>query len=273
MKNSKFNNQKEIGQDFLEQIVQYPKLSKDEETNYINLLNNGNPKEVELAKDVLLKANLSTVVAAARKFQTEGCELEDLIQEGCEGLLVAMPKFDVSYGKRLAAYASFWIMQKIQRYLYDNGLIRIPVHLNESMNKYFKEKEEFYNKNGEEPSAEEIAKLLGITIEEVEKIQKFSKIQFVPLENNEPESIEQIEEDAAVKIRNKILRKMLKTLPERTQDIIKMRYGFDGLDIHTLEEIAQKYNVTRERVRQVEGKALRMLRHPSRSKEILEFVA
>lgn len=273
MKNSKFNNQKEIGQDFLEQIAQYPKLSKDEEIKYINLLKNGNQKEAEYAKDVLLKANFSTVVAAARKNQTEGCELEDLIQEGCEGLLVAMPKFDVSYGKRLAAYASFWIMQKIQRYLYDNGLIRIPVHLNESMNKYFRVEEEFYNKNGEEPSAEEIAKLLEITVEEVEKIQKFSKIQFVPLEIEEPENIEQIEEDAAVEIRNEILRKMLKTLPERTQDIISMRFGFDGLDRHTLEEIAQKYNLTRERVRQVLTRALRMLRHPTRSKEILEFVA
>ena len=180
---------------------------------------------------------------------------------------------DYSKGYKSDISVALLSEEKYQRYLYDNGLIRIPVHLNESMNKYFKVKEEIYNKNGEEPSAEEIAKLLGITIEEVEKIQKFSKIQFVPLENNEPESIEQIEEDAAVKIRNKILRKMLKTLPERTQDIIKMRYGFDGLDTHTLEEIAQKYNVTRERVRQVEGKALRMLRHPSRSKEILEFVA
>ena len=233
------------------------------------------------ARQLLIESNLRLVVSIAKRYINRGLTFMDLVQEGNIGLIKAVYKYDPSRGFRFSTYGTWWIRQAISRAIADKGrMVRLPVHMSDVINRVIKEKTLLTQKLQKEPSNEELAESLGMSLERLEYIYQVSQ-DVVSLDSNidnEEETflVDVIPDITAVnpvtylenlEYRNKI-DKMLKTLTPREERIIKLRYGLEDNTIHTLEDIAKEFGITRERVRQLEVKAIRRLRHPSRIKII-----
>lgn len=268
---------------YLKDIGKVPLLSGEEEIVLAKKMIEGD----EFAKAKLSEANLRLVVSIAKRYVGRtSMQFLDLIQEGNLGLLKAVEKFDHTKGFRFSTYATWWIRQSITRAMADQArTIRIPVHMVETIHKLTRATRTLLQKLGRDPSVEEIAEAMGISVEKVEEIQKIAQDP-ISLENPvgeeddskiadfiEDESIRSPVEVATQNLLKEQLMGVIDTLTPREQKVIRLRYGLDDSHPRTLEEVGKEFNVTRERIRQIEAKALRKLRHPNRSKKLVDFMS
>jgi RNA polymerase primary sigma factor len=260
----------------LREIGQIPLLSHDEEKDLAKRAYEGE----KLAINKLIESNLRLVVSIAKKHTKRGLKLMDLIQEGNIGLMKAVKKFEYKKGFKFSTYAHWWIRQAITRAIADQGrTIRIPVHMVETMNKMKKEMRNFFQQHGKEAEPKELARILGITVEKVKSILEINNdpLSLETKIGDEESTLKEFVPDAKAEnphdvtsdniLRNQI-RKILKSLSDREERVLRLRYGLDDGCQRTLEEVGQMFMVTRERIRQIEVKALRKLRHPSRKKKL-----
>lgn len=266
---------------YLKEIGKVPLLSADEEVELAKRMENG---DIE-AKKKLAEANLRLVVSIAKRYVGRGMLFLDLIQEGNLGLIKAVEKFDYKKGYKFSTYATWWIRQAITRAIADQArTIRIPVHMVETINKYVRVQRQLLQELGREPQPEEIAKHMNMPVDRVREIQKIS-LEPVSLETPIGEEEDShlgdfIQDDnvpvpadaAAFTLLKEQLEEVLGTLTEREQKVLTLRFGLEDGRARTLEEVGREFNVTRERIRQIEAKALRKLRHPSRSKKLKDFL-
>lgn len=266
---------------YLKEIGKIPLLSPDEEKDIAHRISEGD----DSAKKRLSEANLRLVVSIAKRYLGRGMPLLDLIQEGNLGLIKAVEKFDSSKGFKFSTYATWWIRQAITRAIADQArTIRIPVHMVENINRVKKAQNRLLHENGKDPSPAEVAEMADMAEDKVVEIMRIAQDPVsleTPIGEEEDSHLsdfikdedQENPEDAASQIMLKAqLESALDTLTPREMDVLKLRYGlFDGRN-HTLEEVGQRFNVTRERIRQIEAKALRKLRHPSRSKKLKDFL-
>ena len=265
---------------YLREIGQIPLLSYEEEIEYAQRVLNGE----EEAKQKLIESNLRLVVSIAKKHTNRGLKMLDLIQEGNMGLMKAVEKFEYEKGFKFSTYATWWIRQAITRAIADQGrTIRIPVHMIETINKIKKESRIILQETGKEPTAEELAEKLELPVEMVKSILEMNQDPIsleTPVGSEEDSELGDFVEDdkfanpydATTRVLLKEqLDEVLKTLNEREEMVLRYRYGLDDGSQKTLEEVGKIFNVTRERIRQIEVKALRKLRHPSRRKKLEDY--
>ncbi|MBQ6239094.1 MAG: RNA polymerase sigma factor RpoD [Firmicutes bacterium] len=266
---------------YLKEIGKVPLLSADEEIALAKRMEEGD----EEAKKKLAEANLRLVVSIAKRYVGRGMQFLDLIQEGNMGLIKAVEKFDWSKGYKFSTYATWWIRQAITRAIADQArTIRIPVHMVETINKLSRVKRQLVQELGRDPSPEEIAKEMGIPVSKVREISKVAQDPVsleTPIGEEEdshlgdfiPDNDTPVPADAATYtlLREQLL-DVLGTLTDREQKVLRLRFGLDDGRNRTLEEVGKEFNVTRERIRQIEAKALRKLRHPSRSKKLKDYL-
>ena len=269
---------------YLKEIGKVPLLSAEEEIALAQVMEEGGPAG-ENAKKKLAEANLRLVVSIAKRYVGRGMLFLDLIQEGNLGLIKAVEKFDYRKGYKFSTYATWWIRQAITRAIADQArTIRIPVHMVETINKLVRVQRQLLQELGREPSPEEIAKEMNMPVERVREILKISQ-EPVSLEtpNGEEEdshlgdfiqdeNVPVPADAAAFTLLKEQLVEVLDTLTDREQKVLRLRFGLDDGRARTLEEVGKEFNVTRERIRQIEAKALRKLRHPSRSRKLKDFL-
>ena len=269
---------------YLKEIGRVPLLSPEEEIELAMQIIEGGP-DAGRAKKRLSEANLRLVVSIAKRYVGRGMQFLDLIQEGNLGLIKAVEKFDHTKGFKFSTYATWWIRQAITRAIADQArTIRIPVHMVETINKVKKVSSQLLHANGHEPSAKEIAEELDIPIEKVREIMRVAQ-EPVSLETpigEEDDShlgdfIPDYDAPAPAEAASHILLReqladVLETLAPREEKVLRLRFGLEDGRSRTLEEVGKEFNVTRERIRQIEAKALRKLRHPSRSKKLKDFL-
>lgn len=266
---------------YLKEIGKVPLLNADEEIELAKRMENGD----EGAKKQLAEANLRLVVSIAKRYVGRGMLFLDLIQEGNMGLIKAVEKFDYRKGYKFSTYATWWIRQAITRAIADQArTIRIPVHMVETINKLTRVSRQLLQELGREPSPEEIAEEMDIPVDRVREIQKISQEPVsleTPIGEEEDshlgdflpdDDVPAPSEAAASMILKEQLVEVLGTLTEREQKVLRLRFGLDDGRARTLEEVGKEFSVTRERIRQIEAKALRKLRHPSRSRKLKEFL-
>ncbi len=268
---------------YLKDIGKIPLLSPEEE---IALCQQMEQEEfAEEARRKLAEANLRLVVSIAKRFMGRGMALLDLIQEGNLGLIRAVEKFDYRKGFKFSTYATWWIRQAITRAIADQSrTIRIPVHMVESINKTIRVSRQLLQEYGREPKPEEIAAVMGISEERVKEILKASQepvsLETPVGEEDESHLVDFIQdhnlpvpaEEAAFVLMREQLREAIETLAPREQEVLRLRFGLDDGKQRTLEEVGKIFHVTRERIRQIEAKALRKLRHPSRSRKLRDYL-
>lgn len=266
---------------YLKEIGKVSLLTADEEINLAKRMESGE----EYAKKVLVEANLRLVVSIAKRYVGRGMLFLDLIQEGNLGLIKAVDKFDYRKGYKFSTYATWWIRQAITRAIADQArTIRIPVHMVETINKLIRVSRQLLQELGRDPLPEEIAKEMGITEEKVREIIKIAQEPVsleTPIGEEEDshlgdfipdDDVPAPSEAAAFTLLKEQLTDVLDTLTPREEKVLRLRYGLDDGRSRTLEEVGKEFNVTRERIRQIEAKALRKLRHPSRSKKLKDFL-
>ncbi len=266
---------------YLKDIGKVPLLTAEEEIRYAELMHEGD----EVAKKRLAEANLRLVVSIAKRYVGRGMLFLDLIQEGNLGLIKAVEKFDYTKGYKFSTYATWWIRQAITRAIADQArTIRIPVHMVETINKLIRVSRQLLQELGREPHVDEIAKEMNMSKERVREIMKIAQ-EPVSLETPIGEEEDSIlgdfipdsdapapSEMAAYTLLKEQLISVLDTLTPREAKVLKLRFGLDDGRNRTLEEVGKEFNVTRERIRQIEAKALRKLRHPSRSKKLKDYL-
>ena len=266
---------------YLKEIGKVPLLSAEEETELAKRIEDGD----EAAKQKLAEANLRLVVSIAKRYVGRGMLFLDLIQEGNLGLIKAVEKFDYRKGYKFSTYATWWIRQAITRAIADQArTIRIPVHMVETINKLIRVSRQLLQNLGREPSPEEIAEEMDVSVDRVREILKISKEPVsleTPIGEEEDSPLGDFIQDdnmpvpseaAAFTLLKEELDKVLETLTERERKVLRLRFGLDDGRARTLEEVGREFNVTRERIRQIEAKALRKLRHPSRYRKLKEFL-
>ena len=266
---------------YLKEIGRVPLLSADEEIALAKRMEAGD----EEAQKELAEANLRLVVSIAKRYVGRGMLFLDLIQEGNLGLLKAVEKFDYSKGYKFSTYATWWIRQAITRAIADQArTIRIPVHMVETINKLIRVSRQLLQQLGREPAPEEIAEAMEISVERVREIMKIAQEPVsleTPIGEEEDSHLGDFIEDqdapapaeaASFMLLKEQLEEVLDTLTEREERVLRLRFGLDDGRARTLEEVGQNFGVTRERIRQIEAKALRKLRHPSRSRKLKDFL-
>ena len=266
---------------YLKEIGKVPLLSAEEEIELAKRMELGD----EEAKKKLAEANLRLVVSIAKRYVGRGMLFLDLIQEGNLGLIKAVEKFDYRKGYKFSTYATWWIRQAITRAIADQArTIRIPVHLVETINKLVRVSRQLLQELGREPTPQAIAKEMDMPVDKVREILKISQEPVsleTPIGEEEDSHLGDFIQDdnvpvpadaAAFTLLREQLDEVLSTLTEREQKVLKLRFGLDDGRARTLEEVGQEFNVTRERIRQIEAKALRKLRHPSRSRKLKDYL-
>ena len=266
---------------YLKEIGKVPLLSADEERDLAMRMEKGD----EDAKKRLAEANLRLVVSIAKRYVGRGMLFLDLIQEGNLGLIKAVEKFDYKKGYKFSTYATWWIRQAITRAIADQArTIRIPVHMVETINKLIRVQRQLLQELGREPYPEEIAVKMNLPVERVREIQKISQEPVsleTPIGEEEDSHLGDFIKDdnvpvpaeaAAETMLKEQLDEVLKTLTEREKKVLRLRFGLDDQRARTLEEVGKEFDVTRERIRQIEAKALRKLRHPSRSRKLKDYL-
>ena len=266
---------------YLKEIGKVPLLTAEEEMELAKRMEEGD----EEAKKKLAEANLRLVVSIAKRYMGRGMSFLDLIQEGNLGLIKAVEKFDYKKGFKFSTYATWWIRQAITRAIADQArTIRIPVHMVETINKLTRVSRQLLQENGREPTPKEIADEMGYTEEKVREIQKIAQDPVsleTPIGEEDDSHLGDFIEDenamapadaASYALLKEQLIEVLGTLTEREEKVLRLRFGLDDGRARTLEEVGRTFNVTRERIRQIEAKALRKLRHPSRSKKLKDYL-
>ncbi|MBQ9684308.1 RNA polymerase sigma factor RpoD [Candidatus Saccharibacteria bacterium] len=273
---------------YLREIGKIPLLSAEEEFELAQKIIGGTEKEKKKAKDKMAESNMRLVVSIAKRYSGRGLDFLDLIQEGNTGLLRAVEKFDPDKGFKFSTYATWWIRQAITRAIADQArTIRIPVHMVETINKVLRTQRRLTQELNREPSTEEIAKAMGMEPEKVEYVMKI-KQDIASLDASvgrdgedddsslgdfiEDEDRVSPEDSAATQLLKEQIAAILQTLTDREQKIIKMRFGIGGGKSHTLEEVGAEFSVTRERIRQIEAKALTKLRKNKDTKKLHEYL-
>ena len=266
---------------YLKEIGKVPLLTAEEEISLAKRMENGD----ESAKKRLAEANLRLVVSIAKRYVGRGMLFLDLIQEGNLGLIKAVEKFDYRKGYKFSTYATWWIRQAITRAIADQArTIRIPVHMVETINKLIRVSRQLLQELGREPQPEEIAEEMNMSVDRVREILKISQEPVsleTPIGEEEDSHLGDFIQDdnvpvpadaAAFTLLKEQLVEVLGTLTEREQKVLRLRFGLDDGRARTLEEVGKEFNVTRERIRQIEAKALRKLRHPSRSRKLKDYL-
>lgn len=266
---------------YLKEIGKIPLLSTEEEIGLAKAMEQGDSE----ARKKLAEANLRLVVSIAKRYVGRGMQFLDLIQEGNLGLIKAVEKFDYRKGYKFSTYATWWIRQAITRSIADQArTIRIPVHMVETINRLIRTQRQLVQELGREPLIEEIAAKMELPVERVQEIQKISQEPVsleTPIGEEEDSHLGDFIQDEQVMVPadqatftllHEQLMEALGTLTEREQKVLKLRFGLDDGRPRTLEEVGKEFNVTRERIRQIEAKALRKLRHPSRSKKLKDYL-